>query len=293
MPSLLERVLAGGRTRREGGPVSPPLRKRFAAVLRTLSQPRPRLPAFEEPCFVCGAASSTFLVASRASVLREAVCASCRASKRNSDVARVVLEAVGVKAPVGIGLRGAGPHIAGFDLLCTQSSGAMVREIGTLPGVVLSEYWEEVEPGSVWNGIRCEDLTALTFEDASLDLVISEDVLEHVPDPRKALAEVRRVLRPGGSFIFSVPQHTERRTQTRATMDADGRVHHLLEPVFHAGFEAHCTVGGAWYGPAEQTWIATRDDHAAYERRLRAAAGRHGLVYRYDSRVWRARRPEG
>jgi SAM-dependent methyltransferase len=49
------------------------------------------------------------------------------------------------------------------------------------------------------------DATALPFASASVDCVVALDVLEHVEDDEKALAEITRVLRPGGVFIFTVP----------------------------------------------------------------------------------------
>jgi SAM-dependent methyltransferase len=49
------------------------------------------------------------------------------------------------------------------------------------------------------------DATALPVEDHSLDLVVAFDVLEHILDHDAAVAEVRRVLRPGGSFLVAVP----------------------------------------------------------------------------------------
>ena len=45
------------------------------------------------------------------------------------------------------------------------------------------------------------DIGTLRFADASFDLVIAAHVLEHLPDPVAALAEMRRVLRPGGWVI--------------------------------------------------------------------------------------------
>lgn len=45
----------------------------------------------------------------------------------------------------------------------------------------------------------------IPLPDASADVVTSFTVLEHVPDERAALAEMRRVLKPGGRLIVSVP----------------------------------------------------------------------------------------
>ena len=45
---------------------------------------------------------------------------------------------------------------------------------------------------------RQGDIFALPFEDDSFDVVFSQTVLYHIPDPEKALAEIKRVLRPGG-----------------------------------------------------------------------------------------------
>lgn len=48
----------------------------------------------------------------------------------------------------------------------------------------------------------------LPFDDASLDAVVSFEVLEHLFSPAEAVAEIHRVLRPGGYFIGSVPNTT-------------------------------------------------------------------------------------
>jgi SAM-dependent methyltransferase len=45
----------------------------------------------------------------------------------------------------------------------------------------------------------------LPFEDASFDVVVCGELLEHIRDPAGLVAEARRVLRPGGTFVGSVP----------------------------------------------------------------------------------------
>jgi SAM-dependent methyltransferase len=49
------------------------------------------------------------------------------------------------------------------------------------------------------------DLQAISYPDDSFDTVIVHNVLEHVPDDNKAIAELARVTRPGGRVILSVP----------------------------------------------------------------------------------------
>ena len=49
------------------------------------------------------------------------------------------------------------------------------------------------------------DVCALPFPDAAFDLVLATDVVEHIEDDDKALAELARVLRPGGRALLTVP----------------------------------------------------------------------------------------
>jgi len=49
------------------------------------------------------------------------------------------------------------------------------------------------------------DIVDLPFEDASFDLVLCSHVLEHVPDDRRGLSEVARVLAPQGEALIQTP----------------------------------------------------------------------------------------
>ncbi len=130
------------------------------------------------------------------------------------------------------------------------------------------------------------DATRLPFGDACFDVVLASEVLEHVPDDVAAIAEMARVLRPGGTFACTVPRawpekvnwrlsddyHAPRRegghvriysaTELRAKLRAAGLA-------VHASHKAHALHSPYW-------WLrcavgVDRDDHrlvAAYRRFL-------------------------
>jgi len=67
-------------------------------------------------------------------------------------------------------------------------------------------------PCNLQEGVRfvCGDVTRLEFSSESFDAVTMFDVMEHVPDDHKAMAEVLRVLKPGGYVLVSVPNENWR-----------------------------------------------------------------------------------
>jgi len=54
-------------------------------------------------------------------------------------------------------------------------------------------------------GVRADAL-ALPFAEGSFDRIVAAEVLEHIPDDRQAMAELVRVLRPGGTMAVTVPR---------------------------------------------------------------------------------------
>ncbi|MGB5317849.1 class I SAM-dependent methyltransferase [Eudoraea sp.] len=54
------------------------------------------------------------------------------------------------------------------------------------------------------------DICSLPFEDNSFDIILCNHVLEHIPDDRKAMSELYRVMKPGGWGILQIPQDLKR-----------------------------------------------------------------------------------
>jgi SAM-dependent methyltransferase len=89
-----------------------------------------------------------------------------------------------------------------------------------------------VPVGSIQDGKRCENLECLTFDDDAFDLFITQDVFEHVLNPKKAFKEIARVLKPGGAHVFTVPWLASRRTESRVKMQ-DGEMQACKDPEYH------------------------------------------------------------
>jgi len=65
------------------------------------------------------------------------------------------------------------------------------------------------------------DLVNLPYRDASFDLVVASEVLEHVPSIHAALAEIKRVLRPGGKAVITVPIESRSALHVHSLKDGD------------------------------------------------------------------------
>lgn len=54
------------------------------------------------------------------------------------------------------------------------------------------------------------DICNLPFEDNTYDVILCNHVLEHIPDDTKAMAQLFRIMKPGGWGIFQIPQDLDR-----------------------------------------------------------------------------------
>jgi len=111
-----------------------------------------------------------------------------------------------------------------------RSSDKMRRECKRYIG---SQFFSGIPRGQSKDGQRSEDLEALTFPDESFDLVITQDVFEHVLRPAKAFAEIARTLKPGGAHVYTVPYYRGKKTIVRAEPNGMKGVTHLMKPDYH------------------------------------------------------------
>jgi SAM-dependent methyltransferase len=72
-----------------------------------------------------------------------------------------------------------------------------------------------------------------TFADEVFDLVLAQDVFEHIFEPDKAIKEIARTLRPGGAFIATVPIVLKTRPSRPRAAFLDGQIRHYLPAEYH------------------------------------------------------------
>lgn len=79
-----------------------------------------------------------------------------------------------------------------LNILEINEAGSLTQYLRKLPKHVIKHYPQI-------------DMMDIMYDEKKFDLVIHSDTLEHVLDPKKALKECYRILKPGGYCIFTVP----------------------------------------------------------------------------------------
>lgn len=163
-------------------------------------------------------------------------CAWCGAKLRARRLARVVLDLYPVGSPPAPARSVAGWVRTGearrLRVAEVNRIEGLHEPLSRLPNLSFSDF----DPAGAPGGVRSEDLTRLSYPDATFDLVLTSETLEHVPDLDRALREIGRVLVPGGRHVFTVPLLPGvGRTFARTVVGPDGIIEHRAPPVHHPG----------------------------------------------------------
>lgn len=164
-------------------------------------------------CRICGR-TTDFVIRDEAVLLRDARCKHCGAALRNSDLTEELLNELctcDAESSISDRLQ----MLEKFRILNTCSSGYIHKALSGLPNYIVSEYFDDVPNGNFKGDVLCVDLMNIPFDDNALDVIISEDVFEHISDYKKAFSEILRVLKPGGIHVFTIPLHEGRKTVSR------------------------------------------------------------------------------
>jgi len=199
-------------------------------------------------CNVCGEKTSFYFT--DPPLFRESLtCGVCRTTSRYRSVARGLLRAIELVAGVrssslaGLATTVSPRRLAVYD---TQVPFSYRNTAYPHPDLLARAAWIDVStsrydrderPGArLGRRTTNQNLEKLTYPDASFDVVVTSDVLEHVRRDDLALQEIRRVLKNGGVFLFTVPHFRDRPTveRVRVTDPLDpSRDEFLLEPEYH------------------------------------------------------------
>jgi SAM-dependent methyltransferase len=104
---------------------------------------------------------------------------------------------------------GAGRHAfeslrRGCRVVACDYSLAELKDVGGM-FVAIEDAEAATLPARAWGGCANGDATRLPFRDNTFDRIIAAEVLEHIPDDEAAMAELCRVLKPGGTIAITVP----------------------------------------------------------------------------------------
>lgn len=158
-----------------------------------------------DQCNICGKYVD-FIIHDNATLLREAICQECHASLRTSDIVSVLKQTL---------TEYQAKYHRQPRILNLCSHGAVHELYHKMSGYVCGEYFDGINSGEYKDNILCIDLQNIPFENDSFDIVVTEDVLEHVENIEKALNEINRILKMDGFHIFTVPVHENTITMSR------------------------------------------------------------------------------
>lgn len=154
-----------------------------------------------------------------------ATCEKCRMSQRDRAIARTLIESVAVDSAIH--------HLGHFSNLR--------KWLNTrYPHSTVGHFSLENMKRTVAGDLGHQSSAAPPHTDGSLDLIISVEVLEYVPDVVQSLAEYSRVLRNGGRALLAVPWVGQEKYEhlVRAELHPDGSIQNFEPASYHRDAES-------------------------------------------------------
>ncbi len=179
-------------------------------------------------CNICGK-FTVFICTDWMTATSNMYCLFCVSSSRKRHVAKMIVE------EVTKGISSISKILKALDIKIynTDVGDAFYRVLHNHESFICSGLFPDVEPGTqIRERVFCQNIENLTFQDKTFDVVITEEVFEHVRDHEKGFREIFRVLKVGGYHIFTVPCYFDRPTIIRVDTSGDEDIH-ILPPEYH------------------------------------------------------------
>jgi SAM-dependent methyltransferase len=181
-------------------------------------------------CNICGN-YSIFICRNKNSLRNYMLCLFCRSSSRKRHVALAICNTRNYDPKVN-SIKEL-QKVRDIFIYNTDTNDAFYRVLKKNENYVSSLFSPNLKNGEkISERVFCQNIENLTFENDSFDIVITEDVLEHVRDYKKGLREIFRVLKKGGVHIFTIPFLFNAKTIVRIDTTTNEDIH-LLPPEYH------------------------------------------------------------
>jgi SAM-dependent methyltransferase len=179
-------------------------------------------------CNICGRLT-IFGCTDLADARNNMACFFCISPSRKRHIAKLMLSSVFPGTPSISRV----PNHSGLQIYNLDTDDAFEKIFQNNAGYFCSEYSNHAEPaGNTSIRKSTQDVERLTFQNEMFDVVISEDMFEHVRNYKKGFQEIFRVLKPGGYHIFTVPFMFDRPTLIRVDTDGPADIE-ILPPEYH------------------------------------------------------------
>jgi SAM-dependent methyltransferase len=182
-------------------------------------------------CVVCDKPSLFILSDELWKIRNHAICINCRSVARQRHIAHCIVLALkekNVKKYVELNER------SDISIYFAEAGTQLVRALQSSQTITTSEFFDDCRPGEMKGGIMCQDLQKLTFDNNKFDIVVTQDVFEHIQEWKVAAKEIHRVLKTGGAHVFSIPFYFT--PKTKKLFDyVDEKFVPIIEPVEYHG----------------------------------------------------------